>query len=451
MNTELLKRRISGAVITAFDSTFATDHDGLIWNGRKPAQQARIIVRAASVRDVQEAVQFAAANGLTVSPRCGGHHFTGIAARAELVIDLGVMKGLQIDAAARSARVEPAVTNLEMAAALDGMGLAFPLGHCGSVAMGGYLLGGGIGWNGGAWGFACGLVTAAEVVLADGSCITASAAENPEIFWALRGAGPRFFGIITAWRLELMPAPATIETVVRVYPGARAAEVAAWAETVMAKAPACVEFTAKVVAGPQGPMVAAIATAFAESGDAARSIHAALATGAPPALDVIGPMQSPMAGLYQATDPSVPAGRRYRVDSLWSDADLGEVLSRVVEGMSHAPTPETFAVLSLSPNAAPMPSGAALSCSGKIFGAVYGVWTDAGDDVRNATWLHRLIGDLSPLSTGAYVGLCDLDRPGGHLPTHSDAASLRLDELRQRFDPNGLFTRRPSAYPLAAE
>ena len=136
MNTELLKRRISGTVITAVEPAFATEHDGLIWNGRKPSQQARIIVRAASVGDVQEAVRFASANGLTVSPRCGGHHFTGIAARADLVIDLGAFKGLQIDAAARSARVGPAVTNLEMAVALDEKGLAFPLGHCGSVAMG---------------------------------------------------------------------------------------------------------------------------------------------------------------------------------------------------------------------------------------------------------------------------------------------------------------------------
>jgi FAD/FMN-containing dehydrogenase len=451
MNIERLKRRVSGAVITVFEPAFGTEHDTLIWNGRKPAHRARIIVRAASVADVQEAVLFAAAHGLTVSPRGGGHHFAGIAARADMVVDLGALKGLQIDAATRKARVEPGVTNLEMATALDRKGLAFPLGHCGSVPMSGYLLGGGVGWNGGAWGIACGLVTAAEVVLADGRCVTASATENPEIFWAVRGAGPGFFGIVTAWRLDLVPAPATIETVVRVYPGAMAAEVAAWAETVMAKAPAAVEFTAKVMAGPAGPMVAAIATVFADSAESARAVHHDLAVGAPPALDVIGPMQSALAGLYQATDPSVPVGRRYRADSVWSDVKLGEILGRTVAAMTKAPSAETFVVFTLAPNAVPLPEAAAFSCTGRIFGAVYGLWQNPAEDDANAAWLHRLMESVVPLATGAYVGLCDLDRPGTLLPTHSPATTLRLADLRRRFDPMGMFCAATVAAAMAAE
>jgi FAD/FMN-containing dehydrogenase len=451
MDTALLKRRISGAVITAFEPAFGAAHDGLIWNGRKPAHRARIILRAASVTDVQEGVRFAAAHGLTVSPRGGGHHFTGIAARADMVIDLGALKGLQIDAAARTARVEPAVTNLELATALDQRGLAFPLGHCGSVPMSGYLLGGGVGWNGGAWGMACGLVTSAEVVLADSRCVTASATENPDIFWALRGAGPGFFGIVTAWRLDLKRAPATIDTVVRVYPGAMAAEVAAWAETAMAHAPASVQFTVKVAAEPAGPMVIVIATVFADSPQDARAVHADLAKGAPAALEVIGPMPTSLAGLYQATDPSVPAGLRYRADSLWSDADLGAVLGRAVDGMAAAPSARTFAVLTLAPNAAPLPPDAAVSCAGRIFGAVYALCEDAADDARNAAWLHALMADLGSLATGAYVGLYDFDRPGGPLPTHSAAAVLRLATLQRHFDPSGLFTPAPAATALAAE
>lgn len=451
MNIEHLRRRISGAVITAFEPAFGTQHDGLIWNGRKPGHRARIIVRAASVGDVQEAVRFAAAHGLTVSPRGGGHHFTGIAARADMVIDLGALKGMQIDPVERIARVEPAVTNLELATALDHKGLAFPLGHCGSVPMSGYLLGGGIGWNGGAWGVACGLVIAADVVLADGRCIQASATENPDLFWALRGAGPGFFGIVISWRLMLKPAPAAIETVVRVYPGAMSRDVAAWAEAAMARAPATVEFTAKVMAGPAGPMVAAIATVFADDATTARAVHDDLAIGAPAAVDVIGPMPSSMPTLYQATDPSVPRGRRYRVDSIWSDADFGDVLGRTVAGMADVPSPETFAVLTLGARAMPMPEDTAFSCAGRIFGAVYGHWSEPEDDERNASWLHGLIEALSPLATGAYVGLCDLDRPGGHLPTHSQAAAQRLADLRQRFDPKGVFNLAPAALvPVAA-
>ncbi|WP_167851009.1 FAD-binding oxidoreductase [Tabrizicola caldifontis] len=451
MNAEILRRRVSGAVITALEPAFGAYHDALVWNGRKPAHRAGLIVRAASVADVQEAVRFAAANGLTVSPRGGGHHFTGVATRADMVIDLGALNGLRIDATARKARAEPGVTNLQMATALDRKGLAFPLGHCGSVPMSGYLLGGGVGWNGGAWGMACGLVTSAEVVLADGRLVTVSATENPEIFWAVRGAGPGFFGIVTAWHLDLKLAPAVIETVVRVYPGKMADEVASWAETVMAKAPAAVEFTAKVAAGPAGPIIAVIATVFADSAEAARMVHADLALGAPPALDQIGPMQSPLAGLYMATDPSVPAGRRYRADSVWSDGSLGQILGHVVEGMARAPSAETFAVLTLAPNAVPLPADAAFSCGGRIFGAIYALWADAAEDPRNSAWLHGLIAEIAPLATGAYVGLCDLDRPGGHLPTHSEAVSLRLAALSRRFDPAGVFASAPAAVAQAAE
>jgi FAD/FMN-containing dehydrogenase len=451
MHLESLKRRTSGAVITTFEPTFGVEHDKLIWNGRKPSQRARIIVRAATASDVQEAVRFAAANGLTVSPRGGGHHFTGIAAKAEMVIDLGALAGLQIDSVSRTARVEPAVTNLELATALDQKALAFPLGHCGSVPMSGYLLGGGVGWNGGAWGMACSLVRSAEVVLADGRCVIASKTENPEIFWAVRGAGPGFFGIVTAWTLDLMPAPATIETVVRVYPGTMVPEIASWVEEAMAKAPASVEFTTKVMSGPAGPIVAAIATAFAENTDSARAIHDDLGIDAPPALDVIGPMQSPLAGLYQATDPSVPAGRRYRADSVWSDVSLNEVLGHIVAAMALAPSAETFAVVTLAPKAAPLPVDAAFSCAGRIFGAVYAVWQDKTEDDANATWLHGLSEALAPLATGAYVGLCDLDRPGRLLPTHSEAATLRLTDLRRRLDPLGIFSPARATSALAAE
>ncbi|NKX44636.1 FAD-binding oxidoreductase [Roseicyclus persicicus] len=451
MDTDTLKRRLRGTLITSFDPGFGADSDALIWNGRKPLRRARLIVRAASAADVQEAVRFAAAHGLTVSPRGGGHHFTGIAARADMVIDLGALDALQVDAAAQTARVEPSVTNARMAAALDAQGLAFPLGHCGSVPMSGYLLGGGVGWNGGAWGFACGRVTAVEIVLADGRLVTATATENADLFWAARGAGPGFFGIVTAYHLRLAPAAGAIRTVIRVYPPAAVDAVSAWAEAVMAKAPASVEFTAKIAGTPGGPVVAAIATVFAADETEASSIHDALSDGAPEALQVIGPLAMPFPALYEATDPSVPVGRRYRVESVWSDATLGTLLGRAVQGMALAPSTESFAVITLRPRAAPLPEGAALSRDGRIFGVVYGIWTEAEDDDRNAAWLHGLIDGLAPHCTGSYAGLADLDRPGPRLPTHAPDAALRLAALRARFDPAGLFGGGRAAAPIAAE
>jgi FAD/FMN-containing dehydrogenase len=451
MQTRDLQKRLRGAVISALEPRHASESDALIWNGRKPARRAKLIVRAACAEDVAQAVRFAAANGLTVSPRGGGHQFTGIATQADMVIDLGSLDGLKLDAEARTARVEPAVTNARMAAALERHGLAFPLGHCGSVPMSGYLLGGGVGWNSAEWGFACFSVTAVEVVLADGQLVTASAEDHADVFWAARGAGPEFFGIVTAYHLALQPARKAISTTIRVFPASAVAVVADWAETVMAKAPACVEFTTKVTPTPNGPVLASIATVFARTDAEACAIHTALGEGAPEALQVIGPMPTPFGALYEATDPSMPKGRRYGVDTVWSDARYGEVLGRIVQGMARAPSESSMALVVLRSNAVATPGTAAFSCHGRVFGAAYAIWADEAGDAANIRWLRATIDDITPLATGAYVGEADLDRPHRVLRTLSLEVSARLAKLRAAHDPAGLFLRHRRQEAVAAE
>ena len=451
MHFDIFRNRIRGTVITAFDPDHAAACDALVWNGRKPERRARLIVRAACAEDVQEAVRYAAEHGLTVSPRGGGHQFTGIAARADMVVDLAALDGLSIDVAGRTARVEPAVTNARLATALGRHDLAFPVGHCGSVPVSGYLLGGGVGWNSGAWGIACFSVEAVEVITAAGSRLTATAAENADIFWAARGAGPEFFGIITAYHVRLYEAPRAIMSAIRVYPGAAADAVASWAEAAMAGAPSCVEFTIKVAPGPSGPSLAAIATVFAAGEAEARSVHATLAEGAPDgALGVIGPMPTPFEALYESTAASMPQGRRYAVDSLWSEAALGEVLGPVVEGIAKAPSDESFALLVLRPRAVPTPADAAFSRVGRVFGAIYGVVQDEGLDERNEAWLRATVDSVAPFCTGTYVGESDLDRPARQVTTHSAPAAARLAELRSQHDPLGLFRALPANVEAAA-
>ncbi|MCO8146769.1 FAD-binding oxidoreductase [Rhodovulum tesquicola] len=445
MQTDTLKRRLRGNLITRFDPGHAEACDALVWNGRKPARRTRLIVRAACADDVAEAVRFAARNGLTVSPRGGGHHFTGIAAQADIVVDLGALDGLRIDPKRRVARVEPGVPNARMAAALARHDLAFPLGHCGSVPMSGYLLGGGIGWNSGAWGVACFLVEAIEVVMADGRLLTASETENAEVFWAARGAGPAFFGIVTAYHLRLMEAPKAILTELRVYPLALAGTVATWAEAAMADAPANVELTLKIATPPpempvQGPMVEAIATVFAEGDTAGHATLAELFARAPEAMQVIGPMPTPFDVLYGFTARSMPEGLRYGVDSLWSDARFPEIVERIATGMVSAPSPRSLALMMLrSPRALP-PGDGAFSRIGRIFGSVYAIWEDADEDAAQLRWLRATMAGTAPLCLGAYVGEADLENGPRRLPTHDPAADARLRDLAARFDPAGLFT-----------
>lgn len=451
MKTDILKTRLRGTLITALEPRLGAETDALTWNGRKPARRAKLIVRAACAQDVAEAVRFASVNGLTVSPRGGGHQFTGIAAQADMVIDLGALDGLKLDTTARTARVEPAVTNARLAAALERHGLAFPLGHCGSVPMSGYLLGGGVGWNSAEWGFACFSVTAVEVVLADGRMVTASAEENADIYWAVRGAGPEFFGVVTAYHLKLQEAAKATSTTIRIYPAAMVAEVADWAETVMAKASPSVEFTTKVTPTQDGPVLAAIATVFAKTDAEACAIHTALGEGAPEALQVIGPMPTPIGALYEATEQSMPKGRRYAVDTLWSEARYGEILARVAHGMTRAPSEASMALVVLRSNAVATPTDAAFSCHGRVFGALYAIWEDEHADAANVGWLRATIDGVAPLCTGAYVGEADLDRPDRVLPALSQEAQTRLQDLRTLHDPRGRFLRPASTAAIAAE
>ncbi|WP_372841120.1 FAD-binding oxidoreductase [Phaeovulum sp.] len=453
MQTDTLKRRLRGSLITQFDPGHSGACDALVWNGRKPARRARLIVRAACADDVAEAVRFAAENGLTVSPRGGGHHMSGIAAQADMVIDLGALDGLKIDPDRRTARVGPAVTNARMSAALARHDLAFPVGHCGSVPMSGYLLGGGIGWNSGAWGVACFLVDAVEVVMADGRILTASDAENAEVFWAARGAGPAFFGIITAYHLRLMQAPKAILSKVHVYPLVEAATIAAWAETAMAEAPANIELTLKIAAPPpgvpvKGPLVEAIATVFAGGDDEAHATLLRLFAQAPAAMQVIGPMPTPFDVLDSLTAQAMPEGLRYGVDSLWSDARLPEVVQRIAEGMTTAPSARSLALVMLRSPQAVAPGIGAFSRIGRIFGSVYAIWEDAGEDSAQLAWLRATIAAAAPICLGAYVGEADLELGSGGLSTHTPAAAARLRDLATRFDPAGILA--PTARNRAA-
>lgn len=103
---------------------------------------------------MQIVVRFAAARGLSVTARSGGHNWSGIAPQDCMVLDLDALDRITIDADARIAEVEPAITNRALARTLAAHGLAFLVGHCGTVSLGGYLLGGGFGWNSGQWGLA---------------------------------------------------------------------------------------------------------------------------------------------------------------------------------------------------------------------------------------------------------------------------------------------------------
>ncbi len=167
-----------------------------------PAQ----ILRPKSVRDVQAAVRFAARTGLSLSVRGGGHGFPGFATNdGGVVIDLSSLANVEIiDDEHHLVRIGGGATWGRVAAALAPHGLAISSGDTKSVGVGGLTLTGGIGWKVRKYGLALDQVVAADVVIADGAVVHASAQENPELFWAIRGGGGNF-GIVTAFEFVAHP------------------------------------------------------------------------------------------------------------------------------------------------------------------------------------------------------------------------------------------------------
>ena len=179
---------------------------------RRPAfdRYARVrpaaVVRCATVEDVVHAVRFAREADLSMVPRGGGHCFAGRSSTTGLVLDLGRLRAVQVDRAGR-ATVGAGARLAQVYASLQVHGRTLPAGCGPTVGITGLTLGGGIGLLGRRFGLTCDHLVAAEVVLADGRVVRCDERTQPDLFWALRGAGGGQFGIVTRLVLETVQVP----------------------------------------------------------------------------------------------------------------------------------------------------------------------------------------------------------------------------------------------------
>jgi FAD/FMN-containing dehydrogenase len=173
------------------------------YNGSTPAA----IVAVTSAAEVQKAMAFAAAHKLQVAPRSGGHSYVGAStANGTMVLDLRQLPGgVNYDASSGQITVTPATSLYEMHQALAAAGRGIPTGTCPSVGAAGHALGGGLGAHSRHAGLMCDQLTSASVVLPSGQAVTASAANNPDLFWALRGGGGGNFGVTTSLTFATFP------------------------------------------------------------------------------------------------------------------------------------------------------------------------------------------------------------------------------------------------------
>src|SRR5215475_6517609 len=185
-----LRKRLRGAVLTAEDEGYGAARQ--VWNAmidRKPG----VIARCADASDVQAAVDFARDMNALLSVRGGGHNIAGsVVNDGGVMIDLSLMKSVQVDPVARSARVAPGVTLGELDRETQAFGLITPTGINSTTGIAGLTLGGGFGWISRKFGLTIDNLIGADVVTADGRLVHASNAENPDLFWAIRGGGGNF-------------------------------------------------------------------------------------------------------------------------------------------------------------------------------------------------------------------------------------------------------------------
>ncbi len=411
-----------------------------VWNARTPQRFPDLIVQAETEDDLVRAVRLARAEGMKIGVRSGGHSWAGNHLRDDgMLLDVSRLDSLTVDAEGMSATAGPGCRGNEVLEALAAHDLFFPAGHCEGVALGGYLLQGGFGWNGRVHGPACMSVEAIDVVTADGELVRADETHRPDLFWAARGSGPGFFGAVSRFHLRLQPKPKVVANGVFLYPIDVLEEVFRWAQEIGPRVPRTMELMVIVHRDFEGELeIAVTAPVLAESHEEAAEALALLETcpvrerakGAAPNVGVR------LADLYAAVHESYPDAHRYAVDNMWTHAPVEELLPglrRIAETMPEAPSHMLWMNWGPSP---PRPE-MAYSVEDDTYIALYGVWRDPADDAANVAWATDRMAEMEHLASGIQLADENLGRRPARFA--SDANLAKLDQVRARYDPDGLF------------
>jgi len=346
---EALRAAVRGALLRPGDADY--DAARRVWNGmidRRPA----LIARCAGAADVIKGVAFAREHGLLVAVRGGGHNVTGNAVCDDgLMLDLSPMKGIRVDPARLTVRAEAGVTWGELDRETQAFGLATTGGQVSTTGIAGLTLGGGIGWLMRKYGLAIDNLLSADVVTADGRLLTASADENPDLFWGIRGGGGNF-GVVTSFEYRLHRVGPMITGGMALYPAARAAELLRFFRALTADAPEDLNVVLAFLTAPPAPfvppeLVGTPLVGFAlghlgtpEEGQAA--IERIRAFGAP-AIDLLGPM--PYTALQSMTDGALPFGLRVYLKSSHLTGLDDALIDTVVRQMQAVTSPLSQVVI----------------------------------------------------------------------------------------------------------
>lgn len=454
MNIKSLRAACRGVVTRPSDPGFPEALHGNLWNKLVPDRAPKVVVKAENEQDVIAAITFARENKLKVVVRGGGHNWCQPTLRnGGMLIDIQAFNQvLSIDVANRKAVIQPIVSNREVQKALNARGLAFPTGHCPQVKASGYLLGGGMAWNPTVWGSGAENVEALELVTAKGELITASETENPDYFWAARGSGSGFFGVVTKYFLKLYPLPKAIHGSTYYYSLDDAPAVGAWLGGMAPRISPSVELSQFVIQAPpelqnqasahKGWLCMVTGSAFEDTPEAARAVLQPLENGPVKALSHAFATPLTFEQLFDASGALWPEGLRSRVEATFSNSCPGEMMKTVLTKLQEAPSPLTVFLFTIfcGPNVPAPHKNMALSMSTKVYGGPWTMWTEAKDDQINGDWHRELTALLRPDNVGYYIGESNtVERPSNAVQAYSPENWQRLADLRDTYDPEGLF------------
>ena len=314
MTVEELKNRLRGEIVQPSDNDY--DDARKVYNAmidRRPA----LIARCADVADVIAAVNFGRENDMLTAIRGGGHNGGGLGICDDgLVIDLSGIKYTRVNPEARTVRVGGGCTWADADHATHAFGLATPTGIISTTGVGGLTLGGGIGHLTRKCGLTIDNLLAADLVLANGSFVTASADENEDLYWAIRGGGGNF-GVVTSFLFRSHPI-STVYAGPMLWDLKQATEVMQWYREFSPSAPDDVNGFFAFLTVPPGPpfpehlhnrKMCGVVWCFTGPLDQAEEVFKPIRSFGPPALDLVGPMPYPM--LQSMFDGLYPPGHQW--------------------------------------------------------------------------------------------------------------------------------------------
>jgi FAD/FMN-containing dehydrogenase len=424
----------------------------LVWNGmidRRPA----LIARCADVQDVVKAVNFAREHRLLVAVRGGGHNVAGLATcDGGLVIDLGALNDVEVNPEQKVARVGGGARWGDVDRATQVYGLATPGGVVSDTGVAGLTLGGGFGHLRNKYGLSCDNLLAAEVVTADGRVVRASASENPELLWGLRGGGGNF-GVVTRFEFQLHPLGPEVFFCFVFHAGEQIEKAFRFYRDYSNRAPdevSSIAFSGIFPPGAEafpgevhGRPFVAFAAVYAGAPADGKRVLAPLREFSSPLVDFSG--QMPYTTAQAVLDEDYPA---HELRYYWKSLNLLELsdkaLAVVAEHAARQPSPYSTTDL--------WHVGGAVKRYGSEHGAFNGRhasfllnpeanWVEADDDEANIRWVREFLDAMAPFSDGGrYLNFAGLQEEGQAMmqAAYGDHYE-RLARLKQKYDPGNLF------------